>query len=223
MGFAATPLTLIHTLISLVGIASGLVVLYGLLTSQRMPAWTAVFLAFTVATSVTGYFFPIHGFTPAIGVGIISLVILAVALAGRYAFHLAGPWRWIYAATATAALYLNTFVLVVQLFLKVPALHALAPKGSEPPFAITQGLVLLFFVVSGVGGGGGGGGAAAPRGRAGGVTVPSGRRLTRFRGSSPSGRRRPPGCRRCGSSRRPRRGRRQGLRCRSGSPGGRAG
>jgi hypothetical protein len=141
---------LVHTLISLVGIGSGLIVLYGLVTSQRMPAWTAVFLLFTVATSVTGFFFPIHGFTPALSVGGISLLILAACLAGRYVFHLARAWRWIYAATATAALYLNTFVLVVQLFLKVPALHALAPKGSEPPFAIAQVLVLLFFVVSGV-------------------------------------------------------------------------
>lgn len=150
MGFAATPLTLIHTLISLVGIASGLVVLFGLIASQRMPGWTSVFLVATIATSLTGFVFPFHGPTPALGVGVISLVVLAIAVAGRYAFRLAGPWRWIYATTAVIALYLNTFVLVVQLFVKVPALHALAPKGAEPPFAIAQALVLLFFIVSGV-------------------------------------------------------------------------
>jgi hypothetical protein len=150
MGFAATPFTLAHTLISVAGIVAGFVVLSGLLTSQRMKTWTLAFLGFTIATTVTGFLFPFHGFTPAIGVGVVSLVVLAAALAGRYAFRLTGPWRAIYAATAVLALYLNSFVLVVQLFLKVPPLHALAPNGSEPPFAVAQGLVLLFFVVSGV-------------------------------------------------------------------------
>lgn len=149
MGFAATPFTLVHTLISLVAIASGLIVLCGLIASQRMTTWTLVFLVTTIATSVTGFLFPFHGPTPAIGVGAISMVVLAVAVASRYAFRLAGQWRWIYVAAAVSALYLNTFVLVVQLFAKAPALHALAPKGIEPPFVIAQALVLLFFVVTG--------------------------------------------------------------------------
>jgi hypothetical protein len=144
-----TPFTFIHTLISLVAIASGLLVLFGLLGNRRMDGTTAVFLFFAVATSVTGFFFPFHGVTPAIILGIISLVVLAPTLAARYQFAMRGAWRWIYAAGAVAALYFNCFVLVVQLFLKVPALHALAPKGSEPPFAIAQGAVLLFFLVSG--------------------------------------------------------------------------
>jgi hypothetical protein len=150
MGFAATPFTLLHVLISLAGIGSGLIVLYGLLASQRMPAWTLVFLVTTIATSVTGFMFPFHGPTPAIGVGVVSMIVLTGAVLGRYVFRLAGAWRWIYVATAVMALYLNSFVLVVQLFVKVPALHALAPKGAEPPFGIAQGLVLLFYVVSGV-------------------------------------------------------------------------
>jgi hypothetical protein len=142
-------LTLAHVLISLVGIAAGLVVVWGLGHSESMPRWTAVFLAATVATSVSGYFFQFHGVTPAIVVGGISLVLLAIAIAARYAFHFGGAWRWIYAATSVFALYLNVFVLVVQSFLKVPALHALAPKGVEPPFVLTQVVVLIAFAVVG--------------------------------------------------------------------------
>ncbi len=145
-----TYFTFAHVLVSLIGILSGLVVLYGFLTSQLMNRATAWFLLSTVATSVSGFGFPYHGFTPAIGVGILSLVILAVVIAARYACHLAGSWRWIYVSGSVAALYFNVFVLVVQLFLKVPSLHALAPKGSEPPFAATQGIVLLLFVVAGI-------------------------------------------------------------------------
>jgi len=142
--------TFVHVMISLVGIVSGFVVLYGLLTADRMNGWTLVFLGFTAATSLTGFGFPFHGVDPAIIVGIISLVVLAVAIAARYAFHLAGAWRWIYAVTAVIALYFNVFVLVAQSFLKIPALHALAPKGTEPPFGIAQGVVLLAFIVAGV-------------------------------------------------------------------------
>jgi hypothetical protein len=141
--------TQIHVLISVVGILTGLVVLYGLLTGHAGKGWTAVFLATTLATSVTGFFFPFHGFTPGIGVGIISVVLLAVAILALYIFQLAGAWRPIYVACAVAALYFNCFVLVVQSFLKVPALHALAPHGSEPPFAIVQAVVLLLFAVAG--------------------------------------------------------------------------
>jgi hypothetical protein len=141
--------TLIHVAISLVGILSGLVVMCGLLTAKRLDGWTRFFLVTTIATSATGFFFPFHGITPAIIVGIISLVLLAVAIIARYARHLAGVWRWIYVVTAMVALYLNVFVLIVQLFQKVPALKALAPTQSELPFAVAQLLTLaLFFILT---------------------------------------------------------------------------
>jgi hypothetical protein len=139
--------TIIHVIISLIAIGSGFIVLFGLLTGRRLDGWTASFLAMTAATSVTGFFFPFYGFTPAIGVGIISLVVLAIALVARYARHLAGAWRWIYVVSATLALYLNFFVLIVQSFQKIPALKVLAPTQSEPPFLVAQVLALLLFVV----------------------------------------------------------------------------
>ena len=139
--------TMVHVIISLIGIASGFVVMIGLLTGRRLNGWAALFLASTVATSVTGFFFPFHGFTPAIAVGIISLFLLAIAILARYGRRLAGAWRWIYVVTAMMALYLNFFVLIVQLFQKVPALKALAPTQSEPPFLVTQLFALAAFVV----------------------------------------------------------------------------
>ena len=149
MIFGLTTYTFIHVLISLIGIVAGLVALYGMLMSKRMPAWTLIFLAFTLATSLTGFGFAFHGITPAFAVGVLSCAILAAAIAARYAFHLTGLWRPVYVVGAVMALYLNTFVLVVQSFLKLPSLHALAPNGSEPPFAIAQGLVLIAFIVAG--------------------------------------------------------------------------
>jgi hypothetical protein len=110
---------------------------------------TDIFLIFTVLTDVTGFMFPFHGLTPAFNLGIISSVVLIPTLAARYAFAMTGWWRGIYVIGAVLSLYFNCFVLVVQTFQKVPALHAFAPKGSEPPFAIAQGLVLLFFIVTG--------------------------------------------------------------------------
>jgi hypothetical protein len=139
--------TIIHTLISLVAIFTGFVVLFGLLAGQRLDGWTKWFLITTVATSVTGFFFPFHGFTPAIGVGIISLLVLAVAIYARYPRQLAGAWRWIYAVGAAISLYFNVFVLVVQSFEKIPALHAIAPTQTEPPFKLTQLVVLALFIV----------------------------------------------------------------------------
>jgi hypothetical protein len=139
--------TQIHVAISLVGILSGLVVMVGLLTAKRLDRWTALFLVSTVATSVTGFFFPFHSVTPAIIVGIISLVLLAAAIFARYARGLAGPWRWIYVVTAMIALYLNVFVLIVQLFQKVPSLKARAPTQTEPSFLVTQLSALVIFVV----------------------------------------------------------------------------
>ena len=142
-----SPFTKLHVVISLIGIVSGLVVMSGLLVNRRLNGWTALFLISTVLTSVTGLFFPFSGVTPGIVLAIISLVLLAVAIVVRYARDLSGAWRWIYVVTAMISLYLNVFVLVAQLFQKVPALKALAPTQSEPPFAITQLVVLAIFVL----------------------------------------------------------------------------
>ncbi len=142
-------ITFVHVVISLIGIATGLVVLFGMLGGNRMDALTAWFLITTVLTSATGFILPAPHFLPSHAIGILSLIVLAIAIAARYRFHMAGGWRRTYAITATIALYFNVFVLVVQSFLKVSALHDLAPTQSEPPFAIAQGIVLLLFVVLG--------------------------------------------------------------------------
>jgi len=142
--------TLIRVIISLIGIFCGLVVLFGLLSAKHLDGWTKWFLITTVLTSVTGFFFPFHGFTPAIGVGIISLLVLAVAIYARYPCQLAGHWRWIYVVTAVIALYFNVFVAVVQAFERVPALKVMAPTQTEPPFKLTQLVVLALFVVLGI-------------------------------------------------------------------------
>ena len=147
MIFGMTTFTQIHVALSLIGILAGFVVAFGLLTAKRLDGWTAIFLISTVATSVTGFFFPFHGFTPAIGVGIVSLVVLAVAIFARYSRRLAGAWRWIYVVAAMIALYLNVFVLIVQLFQKVPALKALAPTQSEAPFLVAQLVAFALFLV----------------------------------------------------------------------------
>jgi hypothetical protein len=139
--------TLVHVVISLVGIFSGFVVLAGLLAAKPLDCWTAVFLAATVATSVTGFMFPVHHFMPSHGVGILSLLVLAVAIYARYPRHLAGHWRKTYVITAMIAQYLNVFVAIVQSFLKIPALKDLAPTQTEPPFWIAQFTVLALFVV----------------------------------------------------------------------------
>jgi len=139
--------TVLHTLISLVAIFTGLVVVLGMLGGKRLDGWTKWFLITVVATTITGFFFPFHGFTPAIGLGIISLPFLAVTIFARYQKHLAGPWRWIYVIGAVICLYFNLFVAVVQAFEKIPALHALAPTQTEPPFKLTQLIVLLVSVL----------------------------------------------------------------------------
>jgi hypothetical protein len=140
----------IHVLLSLIGMVSGLVVLYGLLAGRPFGGWTALFLATTILTSLTGFPLAPFGFDPARAIGVISLVLLAVAVAAYYAFRLAGAWRWIYVGSAMAALYLNVFVGVVQAFQKLPLLHALAPTQSEPPFLVTQIVVLAVFIVLGI-------------------------------------------------------------------------
>jgi len=135
--------SIIHTLISLIAIFTGFVVVFGLLASKRLDGWTKWFLVTAVATTITGFFFPFHGFTPAIGLGIISLPVLALTIFARYPKHLAGPWRWIYVISAVICLYFNLFVAVVQAFEKIPALHAIAPTQTEPQFKLTQLVVLL--------------------------------------------------------------------------------
>jgi hypothetical protein len=150
LGMSLPAFTLLHVIITLVAIGSGLIAVGGMLASHRLPGTTALFLATTVLTSVTGFLFPIHGFTPALGVGIVSCLILAIALAAYYLKRLTGAWRWIYVVTAIAALYLNVFVLVAQSFIKVTALNALAPTQSEPPFAIAQVAVMAIFVLIGI-------------------------------------------------------------------------
>ena len=142
--------TILHTLISFVAIFTGFIVLFGMLAGERLDGWTKWFLITTGLTSVTGFFFPFHGFTPAHGVGIMSLLVLAVAIFARYPRQLAGAWRWIYVVTAVIALYLNVFVGVVQAFLKVPTLHVMAPTQTEPPFKLTQLVVLALFIVLGI-------------------------------------------------------------------------
>jgi hypothetical protein len=142
--------TLFHVALSLVGIASGFVVIYGMLKNQRLDRWTALFLVTTVATSVTGFGFPFEKLLPSHIFGVISLALLAVTIAARYRFQMVGPWRLAYVVTALLAQYLDVFVLVVQAFLKIPALHALAPNQNEPPFAIAQGIVLVAFIVLGI-------------------------------------------------------------------------
>src|SRR5216110_1470903 len=139
--------TIIHTLISLVAIFTGFVVVFGLLAGKRLDGWTKWFLVTAVATTITGFFFSLHGFTPAIGLGIISLPFLALTIFARYPKHLAGPWRWIYVIGAVICLYFNLFVLVVQSFEKIPALHAMAPTQTESPFKLTQLIVLLLSLV----------------------------------------------------------------------------
>jgi hypothetical protein len=146
LGMSLATFTFLHVLISLVGIASGLAVMYGLLNGRPLDRLTAIFLVFTVLTSVTGFGFPFTQLLPSHKVGIISLVLLAFAIPARYVFHLAGPWRLTYVVTAAMSLYLNCFVLVVQLFMKVPALNALAPTQKEPPFLIAQLIVLALFI-----------------------------------------------------------------------------
>jgi hypothetical protein len=144
LGMTLQAFTVIHVLISLFGIASGVIVVYGFLTKRRLNGWTAIFLTTTGLTSVTGFLFPFAGVTPAIKLGIISLVILAVAILTRYPLQL--KWRKTYVVTACAALYLNVFVLVVQSFEKLSPLKAIAPTQKELPFVIAQGVVLAVFV-----------------------------------------------------------------------------
>lgn len=150
LGLSLETFTILHVIITLIAIAAGFVVVIGMLGSKRLPGWTALFLLMTILTSVTGFMFPIHGFTPALGVGIISMVLLAIALLALYAKHLTGAWRWIYVVTAVTALWFNFFVLIVQSFQKISFLHVLAPtQSNEPAFLIAQSAALVIFLVLG--------------------------------------------------------------------------
>jgi hypothetical protein len=149
LGLSLSAFTTLHVILSLIGIVAGLVVALGMLGGRRLPVLTAVFLITTVLTSVTGFLFPFHRLLPSHVFGIISLVVLAPALAGVYAFKLEGAWRWIYVVTALIALYLNVFVGVVQAFQKLSFLQPFAPTQSEPPFLVAQLVVLAIFLVVG--------------------------------------------------------------------------
>jgi hypothetical protein len=149
-GMATHTYTLVHVVLSLIGIGSGLIVVFGMMAGKRLNSLTALFLLTTIATSATGFGFPVEKLLPSHVIGILSLVVLALAVLARYVGHLSGGWRRTYTICAVVALYFNVFVLIVQSFLKVPTLHAMAPKGSEPPFLIAQVVVMVLFVVLGI-------------------------------------------------------------------------
>jgi hypothetical protein len=142
-----SPLTFVHVVLSLVGIAAGFVVAFGLIVAKPLHSWTALFLSTTLLTSATGFLLPASHFMPSHAIGILSLVVLAIAIFARYARNLSGGWRRTYVITAMISQYLNVFVLVAQLFMKVPALKAIAPTGSEPPFLVSQVTVMIFFII----------------------------------------------------------------------------
>jgi len=156
LGMSLATFTMVHVIISLIGIVSGIIVMFGMFGmfgSHRPGGLTAIFLLFTILTSVTGFPFPFEGFKPSYVIAVLSLVLLAIACVALYGMKLNGAWRWIYAVTALVSLYLNCFVLVIQSFLKIPVLTALAPGNppSGPVFGAVQGIVLLFFIVAIVG------------------------------------------------------------------------
>ena len=149
LGMSIASFTIVHVVISLIAIVAGAVACARMLEGRRLDAWNSVFLLFTVLTTATGFLFPITVFTPAIGVGIVSAIALAIALLALYVGRLVSAWRWVYIASALFAFYLNVFVLVVQSFQKIGFLNRFAPTGAEPPFAVVQGLVLLGFILLG--------------------------------------------------------------------------
>jgi len=149
MIFGMAAFTLFHVALSLVGILSGLIVVFGLLAGKRLDGWTPLFLVTTVLTNLTGFLFPFHKFLPSHAIGIVSLLVLAITIPALYVFHLAGPWRLTYVIGAVIALYLNVFVLIALFFMKIPALKAMTPTQSEPPFLGTQVVVMLIFIVLG--------------------------------------------------------------------------
>jgi hypothetical protein len=147
LGLSTATFTALHVALSLIGIASGFIAILGMINSRWFPRWNALFLATTVLTSLTGFLFPFKGITPGIVVGILSMIVLILAIVALYSGRLAGGWRGTYVISAAVALYFNFFVLVVQSFEKVPTLNSLAPTQSEAPFKIAQLLVLLLFIL----------------------------------------------------------------------------
>jgi len=147
LGMSIATFTQLHVILSLIGIAAGLVVLIGMLMARRLDGWTALFLATTVVTNVTGFLFHSARFGAPHVIGLLSLALLVLAILARYSYHMAGSWRWVYVVTAVLALYFNVLVGVVQAFQKLSLLQPLAPTGTEPPFVIAQGLVLVAFLV----------------------------------------------------------------------------
>ncbi len=147
LGLSLANFTVLHLVISMIAIAFGFVVAGGLLSSNKLPGWTALFLITTVLTNMTGFLFPFTKLLPSHVVAIISLVLLAVALYALYGKALAGKWRFVYVVTSMLALWFNVFVLIAQSFQKVALLNVYAPTGTEPPFAITQGVMLAFFIL----------------------------------------------------------------------------
>jgi hypothetical protein len=152
LGMSLSTVVLVHVIISLVGIAAGFIVMFGMLGSNRMPSLTAIFLLLTILTSATGFLIPplvTEKLLPSHMIGVLSLILLAIACYALYGQKLSGSWRWIYVVTALLAQYFNVFVVVIQSFLKIGPLHALAPSvpPSEPPFAVAQGIVLVFFII----------------------------------------------------------------------------
>ena len=156
LGMSTATFVMVHVIISLIAIVSGLVVMFGMLGSKRQDGLTAIFLLFTILTSATGFVIPPYlteKLLPSHAFGILSLILLAIACIALYVMKLAGPWRWIYVVSALVSLYLNVFVLVTQSFLKIAPLTALAPGNppSGPVFGVAQGVVLVFFVVTIIG------------------------------------------------------------------------
>src|ERR1700732_1988549 len=149
LGMSLSTFTLLHVVISLIAIVAGIIVMFGMLGSNKMPGLTAIFLLFTILTSATVFLFPFEKLLPSHVIGILSLVLLVIACFALYVMKLSGAWRWIYAVTALLSLYFNVFVLVIQSFLKVPALAAVAPGNppSGPVFGVVQGIVLVFFIL----------------------------------------------------------------------------
>jgi hypothetical protein len=150
LGMSVQAFTALHVAISLIGLLSGVIVVLGMLNDNRLPRWTALFVITTIATSATGFLFHSTSFGPPQVVGVISLIVLLGTVGALYVYHLSGRWRSVYVVTAVLALYLNAFVGVVQAFQKIPALHALAPTGSEPPFLAAQAVLLVLFVLIGI-------------------------------------------------------------------------
>jgi hypothetical protein len=146
LGLSISAFTVLHVIMSLIGIGSGLIVLFGLIGGKLLRSWNALFLVTTVLTSLTGFLFPNKTVTPGIVIGMLSMIALLLAIVALYGRGLAGSWRGTYVISACVSLYFNVFVLFAQLFAKVPALKAIAPTQASPVFGVTQLVVMLLFI-----------------------------------------------------------------------------